>query len=92
MKNVVTWFILASISYFLRVKATPRALTSLSDAQYCDWPHLSPCQFDPNTVKAKLLRKKTYLYLTFDDGPNAGTNFVLDALAEEKTKAIIHSL
>ena len=58
-----------------------------SDVQHCDWPHLSPCQFDPNAVKAKLLRKKTYLYLTFDDGPNEGTNFVLDALAEEKQKA-----
>jgi len=49
--------------------------------EQCDWPEQTLCQFDAGAVKAKLLPEKTYLYLTFDDGPNEGTSFVLDALA-----------
>ena len=30
---------------------------------------------------------QVYLYLTFDDGPNCGTNEVLDILASHKVKA-----
>ena len=55
---------------------------SILEVEQCDWPHLSPCKFDPNAVKAKLVKQKSYLYLTFDDGPNEGTDFVLEALAE----------
>ena len=44
----------------------------------CDWPHSVDCNFDPANVKK--LSKPTYLYLTFDDGPNEGTPSVLRAL------------
>lgn len=56
-------------------------ITSFAATEQCDWPEQSLCQFDPDAVKAKTLNSKTYLYLTFDDGPNEGTNYVLDALA-----------
>ena len=60
---------------------------SFSAAEQCDWPEQSLCQFDPGAVKAKPLPEKTYLYLTFDDGPNEGTTFVLDALASQNVPA-----
>ena len=44
----------------------------------CDWPESVDCDFDPSTVNK--LTKRTYLYLTFDDGPNEGTPNVLEAL------------
>ena len=53
----------------------------------CDWPHSVDCNFDPASVKK--LSKPTYLYLTFDDGPNEGTPSVLRAL---KVKTIRYYL
>ena len=58
-----------------------------SATEQCDWPEQSLCQFDPNAVQAKALNEKTFLYLTFDDGPNEGTEFVLDALADSNVPA-----
>ena len=55
--------------------------------EQCDWPEQSLCQFDPDGVKAKVLPERTYLYLTFDDGPNEGTNYILDALAAHDVPA-----
>ena len=37
--------------------------------------------------QAKVLTEKNYLYLTFDDGPNEGTDFVIDALADYNVRA-----
>ena len=62
-------------------------LHCVSATEQCDWPENSLCQFDPDAVKAKVLSEKTYLYLTFDDGPNEGTNYVIDALADYDVKA-----
>ena len=50
----------------------------------CDWPHSVDCNFDPASVKK--LSKPTYLYLTFDDGPNEGTPSVLRALKVRKIR------
>jgi peptidoglycan/xylan/chitin deacetylase (PgdA/CDA1 family) len=59
----------------------------ITESEQCDWPENSLCQFDPDAVKPKQLNQKTFLYLTFDDGPNEGTNSVVDALASEDAKA-----
>ena len=59
----------------------------LTATEQCDWPENSLCQFDPDAVKAKVLTEKNYLYLTFDDGPNEGTDFVIDALADYDVRA-----
>ena len=44
----------------------------------CDWPDSVDCNLNLATVKK--LTKPTYLYMTFDDGPNEGTPNVLKAL------------
>merc|ERR1711974_135364 len=47
----------------------------------CDWPESVNCNFDPTKiVSSRKLSQPTYLYLTFDDGPNEGTPSVLRAL------------
>ena len=53
------------------------SLNNLASDQ-CDWPESVDCDFDPSTVNK--LTKRTFLYLTFDDGPNEGTPNVLRAL------------
>lgn len=58
-----------------------------TDKQQCDWPENSLCNFDPESVQAKTISQKTYMYLTFDDGPNEGTDNVLDALRDYGVKA-----
>ena len=55
----------------------------------CDWPDSVDCDFDPSTVRK--LKQRTYLYLTFDDGPNEGTPNVLRAL-QVKIFALIYLL
>ena len=47
----------------------------------CDWPDSVDCNFNPEKIKlSRRLADPTYLYLTFDDGPNEGTPNVLKAL------------
>ena len=57
---------------------------SVAASDQCDWPHSVDCNFDPASVKK--LSKPTYLYLTFDDGPNEGTPSVLRALKVKNNK------
>ncbi len=38
-------------------------------------------------AKFKQFQPSAFIYLTFDDGPNIGTNFVLDVLKAEEVRA-----
>ena len=45
------------------------------------------CSFTKDKAREKKLKQKTFLYLTFDDGPNAGTPEVLDVLRKHGVRA-----
>jgi len=53
----------------------------------CDFPEFVNCQANIGDSLKKKVPAGTYVYLTFDDGPNEGTPYVLDALKEAGVKA-----
>lgn len=56
-------------------------------SEQCDWPEQTTCQFDPNSPDIQNVDSPTFVYLTFDDGPNEATDAVLNALAAEGIRA-----
>ncbi len=48
----------------------------------CDWPSKSGCEFTPQKARKILRKNPVKVYLTFDDGPGAGTEEVLDSLRD----------
>jgi hypothetical protein len=46
-------------------------------SEQCDWPEQTTCHFDPSAPDIQKVEGPTFVYLTFDDGPNEGTEFVL---------------
>lgn len=53
----------------------------------CDFPQNVNCNIDPEALARTKVSTGTYLYMTFDDGPNEGTPYVLDALKEVGVRA-----
>jgi len=53
----------------------------------CDFPENVNCELDGEAVARLKVPSGSYIYLTFDDGPNEGTPYVLDALKEVGAKA-----
>ena len=55
----------------------------------CDWPETVDCAATKTLAKfkARARGKPTTLFLTFDDGPNEGTEQVLNALRKENVRA-----
>ncbi len=54
-------------------------------SEQCDWPEQTTCHFDPSAPDIQKVEGPTFVYLTFDDGPNEGTDFVLVTLPIFKT-------
>ena len=65
----------------------PAGLFWNNQADQCDWPNNVDCSFTKDKAREKKLKQKTFLYLTFDDGPNAGTPEVLDVLRKHGVRA-----
>lgn len=60
---------------------------SISATQQCDWPAMVDCDFSIEKARQLQVESPTILYLTFDDGPNAGTTELLDALKAHEIRA-----
>ena len=65
---------------------------NLSDAEQCDWPDNTVCKFDASKAREKKITAPTFLYLTFDDGPNEGTPYVLEVLRVSHIHQVIEIL
>ena len=50
----------------------------------CDFPENVNCDISLGEAAQLKVAKGSYVYMTFDDGPNEGTPYVLDALKEVK--------
>jgi len=48
----------------------------------CDFPENVNCEISMGSLANLKVPSGTYIYMTFDDGPNEGTPYVLDALKE----------
>ena len=48
----------------------------------CDFPENVNCDISLGEAAKLKVAKGSYVYMTFDDGPNEGTPYVLDALKE----------
>ena len=53
----------------------------------CDFPDNATCEVPEEELSRLKPKEDTLVYLTFDDGPFAGTNDVLDVLKQEDVKA-----
>ncbi len=56
-------------------------------SEQCDWPGTVDCSYNSVSMAAFKVNRPTKLFLTFDDGPNEGTDEVLDALNNQNVKA-----
>ena len=61
----------------------------ISDAKYCDYPDNVSCEVKEEELEVLAPKERTFLYLSFDDGPYVGTTEILDALKEEDIKVTI---
>ena len=52
----------------------------------CDFPENVNCDISLGEAAQLKVAKGSYVYMTFDDGPNEGTPYVLDALKEVRTE------
>jgi len=50
----------------------------------CDFPENVQCDLSAGAIGKHKVPAGTYIYMTFDDGPNEGTPYVLDALKEDQ--------
>ena len=57
-------------------------------AQECDFPENVNCELSMGAAAKAKVPTGTYIYLTFDDGPNEGTPYVLDALKQVRLLAL----
>jgi len=53
----------------------------------CDFPENVNCEISMGDLAKMKVPTGTYIYMTFDDGPNEGTPYVLDALKEVGVRA-----
>jgi len=53
----------------------------------CDFPENVDCNLSPEALAKHKVSSGSYIYMTFDDGPNEGTPYVLDALKEVGVRA-----
>lgn len=63
----------------------PRKHLSPSVSDQCDWPETVDCRYNAASVSADYRAKHSdaRIFLTFDDGPNNGTEIVLNALRRQ---------
>ena len=55
--------------------------------QECDFPENVNCDVSIGEAAKFKVQEGSYVYMTFDDGPNEGTPYVLDALKEVGLRA-----
>jgi len=53
----------------------------------CDFPENVNCEISGEDIRKRQVPTGSYIYMTFDDGPNEGTPYVLDALKEVGVRA-----
>lgn len=53
----------------------------------CDWPETVDCSYNSVAMETYKVKSPVTLYMTFDDGPNEGTDAILAALRKAGVKA-----
>ena len=75
--RIIYTFEVVNLSFVVYIN---ESIFILLGSEQCDWPYAVDCNFRLEKIKQRKLSQPTYLYLTFDDGPNEGTPNVLRAL------------